>query len=484
METGIYLRVSTDEQAQEGYSIRGQEQKLKDYARIKDWFIYKIYVDEGISGKNITERPAMNELIADVKAGHVKNVLVFKIDRLTRSTSDLLYLVELFNQHDCAFNSLMESIDTQTPSGRMFLKIIGIFAEFERENIIERVKLGVERKVKEGYSLATAHISYGYDKEKGQKIQTINETEAMIVKEIFDMYVKQGLSLLGIAKQLNIRKIPTKENSVWSNRTVKQLLSNCTYIGQVRHRTANPEETYSVEGLHKPIISVELFEQAQVLLIKNARANPTKHPKEDACFSGVLFCAKCGARMFTKMGNDQKNYVCNNRMLKACDAAHMSHKKVEEAFRFYIEHIDPLSELDQIEMQKQEQEKERNHQLIEAYQKKLEQLARKEKELMKIYVDDDIDYDTYKAMRKQIGNDRTAIQEELTRLDVPEEKNEPVIKREDIITDLKAHWNAMTNHEKRQFLIQFVKRIEVVNEIPEGNRLGKVRIVSVEFHCE
>ena len=122
METGIYARVSTEEQAKEGYSIRAQEQKLKDYARIKDWQIYDAYIDEGISGKNITERPEVNRLIDDVKSGKVKNVLVFKIDRLTRSTSDLIYLVELFNEHGCTFNSLMESIDTQTASGRMFLK--------------------------------------------------------------------------------------------------------------------------------------------------------------------------------------------------------------------------------------------------------------------------------------------------------------------------------------------------------------------------
>jgi len=108
VETGIYVRVSTEEQAQEGYSIRAQVQKLKDYARIKDWHVYKIYMDEGISGKNITDRPAINEMIADIKKGHVKNVLVFKIDRLTRNTADLISLVELFNKHDCAFNSLSE----------------------------------------------------------------------------------------------------------------------------------------------------------------------------------------------------------------------------------------------------------------------------------------------------------------------------------------------------------------------------------------
>ena len=151
METAIYCRVSTEEQAQEGFSIRAQEQKLKDLARIKDWSIYKIYMDEGISGKNLTERPAMQEMITDIENGAVKNVLVFKIDRLTRSTADLIYLIDLFGKYDCAFNSLTESIDTQTASGRMFLKIIGIFAEFERENIIERTKVGIERKVREGY---------------------------------------------------------------------------------------------------------------------------------------------------------------------------------------------------------------------------------------------------------------------------------------------------------------------------------------------
>ena len=106
LETGIYVRVSTEEQAQEGYSIRAQEQKLKDYAKIKEWPIFKIYMDEGISGKNITERPAINEMLADIEKGHVKNVLVFKIDRLTRSTADLITLIDIFNKHDCAFNSL------------------------------------------------------------------------------------------------------------------------------------------------------------------------------------------------------------------------------------------------------------------------------------------------------------------------------------------------------------------------------------------
>ncbi|MCL1873157.1 MAG: recombinase family protein, partial [Clostridiales bacterium] len=116
MNTAIYVRVSTEEQVKEGYSIRAQIDKLKDYIRIKDWKFYKVYADEGISGKNITERPAINELIADVKAGHVNNVLVYKIDRLTRNTRDLIDLTMIFKDNHCSFNSLMESIDTHTAS--------------------------------------------------------------------------------------------------------------------------------------------------------------------------------------------------------------------------------------------------------------------------------------------------------------------------------------------------------------------------------
>ena len=482
METGIYLRVSTEEQAQEGFSIRGQEQKLKEYSHIKDWSIYKIYADEGISGKNIAERPAMNELVADIKAGKVKNVLVYKIDRLTRSTADLLYLVELFNEYDCAFNSLMESIDTQTPSGRMFLKIIGIFAEFERENIIERVKLGLERKVNEGYSLAS-QASYGYDKPKGQKIQTTNQKEAEIVREIFALFVYQGLSLHGIAKILNLRGIPTKQGGIWYNRTVKGALENCNYIGKVRHHVGDKEREYITEGLHEPIISEELFEEAQKLLAKHAKTSPTKQPKENSYFSGLLYCPKCKTKFSTHAVEATNNYVCPMKQLGTCNASAMSHKKLEKAFYEYIERINPFSEVDKLELQRQEQEKLQTYQLVLAYQDKLRLLERKEKEIMQLYVNDNIDFDTYRDMKKKIEEDRATIQAEIARLDVPEEK-EPEINKEDVIADLKQNWEALTNSERRQFLVRYIKRLYAVNEVPEGKKHGTVRVTAVEFNCE
>jgi len=481
METGIYVRVSTEEQAQEGFSIRGQEQKLKDYALIKDWSIYKIYTDEGISGKNITERPAVNELIADIKAGRIRNVLVFKIDRLTRSTADLLYLVELFNEHDCAFNSLMESIDTQTASGRMFLKIIGIFAEFERENIIERVKLGNERKVKEGYTLGGRRVSYGYDRSKGQEIQTINEAEAIIVRDIFEMYARQGMSITAIARALNLRGISTKEGSIWSNSQVKDILTNQSYIGKVRYHVR--QGAYIGDGLHEPIISAELFEDAQRLIAKNGRTAPTNRPREKSYFTGILECAKCKKKMYPHTDRDQIRYFCTGRRFAICDASSMNHRDLEIAFSEYIEGIEPLDELDAVNLKKQGQARQETQQALQAYQEKQQQLKRREREIMQLYVHNEIEFDTYKAMKRQIAGDLVVIEQEIARLDVPEEK-EPTLKREDIVANLKRNWEVLTATERRLFLVQFVKSIYAANEIPEGKRYGKVRIVGVEFQCE
>jgi putative heme degradation protein len=168
--------------------------------------------------------------------------------------------------------------------------------------------------------------------------------------------------------------------------------------------------------------------------------------------------------------------------MSLCNASGMSHKKLEQAFQEYIDRIEPFSEAYRLELQKQEQIKEQNQQLIQKYQDKQRQLDRKEKEILQLYVSNDIDFDSYRNMKKQIDSDRQAVQAELARLDMQEEQ-EPEIKREDIIAELKRNWKALTNAEKRQFLVRFVKRIVAVNEIPEGQRLGNVKIVEVEFHC-
>lgn len=493
LETGIYVRVSTEEQAKEGFSIRAQEQKLKDYARIKEWAIHKIYIDEGISGKNITDRPQINQLIKDIKKGLVKNVLIFKIDRLTRNTSDLIYLINLFNEYNCAFNSLCESIDTQTPSGRMFIKIIGIFAEFERENIVERTKLGFERKVKEGYSLCTRIASYGYTRNIGDKIQKINEKEAVIVREVFDMFVHHGKSFLDIAKNLNERNIPTKENSVWIARSIRNMLTNCNYIGKVRYATKDEERNFEVQGNHEPIISNELYEEAQELISKISKKSYTKRPKEENYFSGVLYCAKCGARLVThndyyKNKNGEKifrgGYRCSNYIRKTCSASNISQKNVETAFMDYIEQIEDFSAINEIQLEENRKAKDNNSKLIEKLNNQLKNLENKEKEILSSYVDNNLNFDRYIQLKDYIEDEKYKVCKQLEEVSaIEEDTEEMIIKKEDIIKNLKENWTFLTNEEKRLFLIKFVDKIMIVNEM-KNSRRGIAKITDIKFNTD
>jgi site-specific DNA recombinase len=495
METAIYGRVSTEEQAQEGFSIRAQQQKLKEYANIRDWSVYDIYLDEGISGKNLTQRPAITRMIADIKAGHIKNVLVFKIDRLTRSTADLVYLIDLFKECDCAFNSLMESIDTATASGRMFIKIIGIFAEFERENIAERCRVGFERKAREGYSNASRFVSYGYDRARGQKIQTVNEGEAENVRMVFDMYVHQGMSLMGIAKSLNLREISTKYKSFWNSARVRAVLCNCNYIGKVRYAMRESKRNFEADGLHEAIISEELYNEAQILMKKNSICTPTKRPKEKNYFVGFVYCDKCGEKFSphnsvrkSKNGQVRSNnlFICRKRAMGGCDAKSVTAQKIERALMEYFSRVEEFAVLDMVELeQKRQQTQQDTETQINALNEKLKKLDNKEREIMGLYVGGEIEFESYRAMKKQLDGDREFIRSELAKLQATlDEREEASISKSDIVTNFRENWANLTDGEKRQFLTKFIKKIVLVNEPIEGTNKGYTIIKNVEFAGE
>jgi len=489
LETGIYVRVSTEEQAQEGYSIRAQEEKLRDFARIKEWLVYKIYMDEGISGKNITERPAINEMIADIKDGKVKNVLVFKIDRLTRNTADLISLIDLFNEHNCAFNSLTESIDTHSATGRMFIKIIGIFAEFERENIAERVRTGLERKAKEGYALNVNNPSYGYDKKEGEKIQTINEPEAVIVREIFDMFLYRNISYCKIAKELNNRNIPTKNGSIWKGAAIKSLLTNCNYKGYVRYAMNDKKRNFETKGHHQPIISEELYDETQKFIKKISVKVYKKHPKEDNCFSGIVFCGVCGRKMISH-GDYKKDeagytlpasYRCTNRLYKKCTASDARHTKVEEAFIEYINTLEEFDTLDEVQLTMKQEIKTKNLEIIGNLKKQYEKLERKAREALDKYIHGHIDFDNYMLIKTGIDKEQGQVSGMMSAVEILVDE-EVTIEKENIIRSLKENWEYLSKAEKRQFIISFIEKIEIVNEKEPGKREGTVKVLNVEFN--
>ena len=499
LRTAIYVRVSTEEQVQEGYSIRGQSEKLKHYALLKEWDIYNIYSDEGISGKNIEERPAITQLIEDIKNGKVNNVLVFRVDRLTRNTKNLIELVELFEENDCAFNSLTESIDTDTPSGRMFLKIIGIFAEFERENLATRLKLGFERKAKEGYTLASHCFSYGYIRKKGEKTQEIQPEEARIVKEIFAMYVDENMTMTKIAKILNERKIKTKNNGkTWCSTAIRRILENPNYIGKVRYSIRDKERYFEADGHHEKILSEEIFLLAQKKMERLKKISSTKLPKEEQYFCGILVCGLCGSKFGThhknnirKSGEKQRSisYRCRNKIYYnndiACKNPSIHHDKMEEAFIEYIKKINDFTGTENINLENKKlaDKKREQQEYITILESKLENIQNRKKQVMEQYISEEITFEEYKELLEISNQKHETLKNELQKLrfEISEEEPEDDISREDIIVNLKESWGYFDDKEKLMFLQKFVKKIVIVVEKKHAT-CNTVQIKEVVFN--
>jgi len=493
INTGIYVRVSTEEQVREGYSIRAQQEKLKAYADIKDWQIYKVYTDEGISGKDIEGRPAIKEMIADVENGKINNVLVYKIDRLTRSTKNLIELIDLFNHHHCAFNSLNESIDTNSATGRMFLKIVGIFAEFERENLAERIRMGKERKVREGYSICSWTQSYGYKRELGQNKQVIVTEEAAVVRRIFNMYLFDDLSLNKIAKKLNAEKIPTKtQKNLWISCTVKVLLRNPTYIGKVRYSTEDSSRYFEADGKHEPLIDENIFYQTQEKLERIKKFSRTKRPRSDVYFCGVLYCSTCNGRMTTKWNYNRRadgtkkehsNYKCSNAHHGICSTSTLSHKKVEAAFEKYISKFESFSiatanlnaELAKLPETDHTDE-------INAITAELTQIEQKIDEVMNLFVANNIDFSAYQSMLKKSNERKNELTKRLSLLEKAEDTSEYSFDPQEIKANLFDNWTKLDNDQRQQFIQRFISKILVHGEATTGYIRDKIIIDDLQLN--
>ena len=284
--TAIYIRVSTAEQAK-GYSIDEQVERLTSYCHAMNWSPIKPYVDAGSSGGN-TDRPELQSMIRDIKAGLIHRVVVYKLDRLSRSQKDTLELIEdVFLAHGCDFVSLSENFDTGTPFGRAMIGILAVFAQLEREQIKERMNLGRTGRAKEGKYHGGGLPPVGYDYVDGELV--INQFDAMQVKEIFEMFLS-GMPIRRICDSLEERGL-RHTHGRWIETTIRKVLSNDVYIGRIKF------DGQSYQGTHQPIIDQETFERASRLLSERTdayRRNRTQD--QSSLLGGLLWCKRCGAR--------------------------------------------------------------------------------------------------------------------------------------------------------------------------------------------
>lgn len=247
---GIYIRVSTEDQARHGISLQAQEESLKNYAKALGYEIFKIYKDEGKSAKDIVHRPEMVQMLADAEAKKFQAIFIYKLDRFSRSLMDLINTIEKLKNWGIDFVSMQDKIETTSASGKLMFHIISAFAEFERNVTSERTKFTMKSKFQNGGLITRAPLGY-----KILNKELCLAENSYIVQEIYQNFLNSDISLTKLSKKYNL-----------SVNGLKKVLTNETYLGKLKFAGE------TVQGRHNPLISHELFNKVQ-----NKLKNKTKN---------------------------------------------------------------------------------------------------------------------------------------------------------------------------------------------------------------
>lgn len=248
MRAALYVRVSTEDQAKEGFSLDAQTKRLEAYCRVRGWEVSDVYRDEGCSGRN-TDRPEYTRMMDESDSWDV--LLVLKMDRIHRNSVNFALMMDGLRTKGKEFNSMQEKFDTTTAMGRFVMDIIQRIAQLESEQIGERVKTGMVRKAEFGIGAMGSGHPYGYVYDNGD-LKMI-EDEACTVRTIYSSYAR-GMSMGDIADSLNESMIPSKKGGSWNRQSVCNILHNPVYAGFIRW------DGIIRKGQHEPIIRLEKYE--------------------------------------------------------------------------------------------------------------------------------------------------------------------------------------------------------------------------------
>jgi site-specific DNA recombinase len=333
VRVALYIRISTDEEHQP-FSLEAQEVRLRSYVGTQPgWELAgPIYRDEK-SGATL-QRPALQRALTAAKGGKFDILLVYRVDRLARS---LRGLVEILDQLDAAgvgFRSATEPVDTSTAVGRMLVQMLGVFAQFERETIIDRVVNGMERKAAKG-QWCGGYRPHGYQLDRTTGQLAVVDGEAAVPALIFDLYVRERLGARAVGAKLNERGLRTKTGKPWNADAVLTVLRNRVYLGEVYFRGT----WYRAEDHHQPLIDADTFEQAQQILIARSEDHARRaYVTSDYTLAGRMTCQHCGKHYVgtAATGNRYRYryYTCYTRQrygVDACPAERLPAEQVEQA---------------------------------------------------------------------------------------------------------------------------------------------------------
>ena len=404
MRCGVYVRVSTDDQRDNGYSIDSQLRMIKEHCEKKGDDIVDVYNDAGHSGKDLM-RPEMQRLLKDIKAHKIEKLVAIKVDRLTRNNYDGFWLLNYCEEHDVKIELILEPYDVSTANGEMFFGMNLVFGQRERKEIGARTKRAMEEMALE--KVHPTKAPYGYIRNAETGHLEIEPIEAQVVKEIFEL-CKEGKSTRGIATIMKEQNAYLKSGK-WKSDRVYKILTNPIYIGTYAYgRFARKEQDILyVKDYCEPIIDEKTWNATRKTLEKNKHPNYGQHVH---LFTGLVKCPDCGKIMNSTMScknkgkHNEKVYyflACKNPNCKSKEI-HYNCERIEKKL---LKFLDELTQYI----------REMNHEIlacnsnktkdIRDIEKAIEKLKTQEKKLVDLYINSSIDIATINHKNEVIKNE-------------------------------------------------------------------------------
>ena len=483
---GIYIRVSTEDQAREGFSLGEQEEKLKQLCDYKGYEVYKVYCDAGISAKDMEHRPKFQEMLKDMKDGKINYIVAYKLDRVTRSVRDLEELISQLEKYNTYLVCDRDDVNTSTANGRFFVRMLTVLSQLEIEIVSERTKFGLNGAIKSGH--LPGQVALGFKKD-GNRKTIIDPATAPIIKRVFDLYL-QGKTFLQISNIFNGEKVLNKN---WKDTHIERIINNRLYMGDYemykRLKEWKNVEPVIYMNVVDPIIPRYIWEECQAQKIINQR---TYTRDRVYTFFQKLKCPKCGKIMKCKgSGGKRKKYVYYN-----CEDCHENIREsyVEEEFekivgqllRFdneYNELFLPLFADKEKQVDKSDIERE------------IINLTKQKERIKKAYMSEVVELDDFKEDLKVINEKLDILTKQLEKEQELKNKNrftpEKVMADRDLqrifmqngkdVSMFLTEWQTMTKEDKQEFIARYIESLtfEKDDRYPNGIHLIDIKLKSL-----
>ena len=458
------MRVSTEDQAREGFSLPEQKERLRQFCNFKGYEIVDYYEDAGISAKTGNYRPEFERLKEDIKSKRINTIIALKLDRITRSIYDWEKLMTFLDENDAYLDCVNDEINTTNANGKMISRLLMSVSQNEIERTSERTKIGLAGAIKQGHIPHQAPLGYKHENKK----LVIDYSTKDVVVRIFEMYYN-GKSYQTISNILNEEQVLGKTN--WRDSTITAILENEIYKGDFVHGKRTKHPTY-YKDVVPPIVSKEMWEDCQVQKKKNSRAYQRTLTY---LFLQKIRCPRCnnlmgGKATKKKNGNIYYYYYCNDCKLN------LKENVIEEYFENFIDElVEYDSVVNQFFLPMIKQKFDEPKELLE---KELDKQKSKLNRIRKAYISGAFDLEEYKSEKKIVNDAIIKLEDELNMANANEElnftPNDILLKRDiDYINKVKLKdeynkrtktWKKYTREEKANLIMKYVEDITLLEK--------------------